>query len=272
MNLLQVLLNHIKEPLPDNAKWVAHNHPSNELLVFDDEKPNDNGSREMYCSSRGAIKSLGITASFSSDWDKPLEITPTVRKLVDIVLGEDAGWYVYHGQPITSGYYDIFAGNEIVYDVDRSIVYDFETILYRTHKPEKIYEGSVRNTVSYSSIITAKQIQEEVAILASLDEQHKQSTSSPEEERAFKAVEKALKANEESLSKSDGSTASYYELPANPTELQHLISHRNMNSQIGEVFRACYRYGLVSHSDMLRDAKKIRFYAQAEVERLEKLG
>lgn len=72
--------------------------------------------------------------------------------------------------------------------------------------------------------------------------------------------------------KSDGSTASYYELPSGCTELQHLISHRNMNAQIGEVFRACYRYGLVEHSEMLRDAKKIKFYAEAEIERLEKLA
>jgi hypothetical protein len=71
--------------------------------------------------------------------------------------------------------------------------------------------------------------------------------------------------------KSDGSTASYYELPPGATELQHLISHRNMNSQIGEIFRACYRMGLVEHSEPLRDAKKILFYAKAEVERLEKL-
>lgn len=71
--------------------------------------------------------------------------------------------------------------------------------------------------------------------------------------------------------KSDGSTASYYELPAGAKELQDLISHRDMNSQIGEVFRACYRYGLVEHSDKLRDAKKIKFYAEAEIKRLEKL-
>lgn len=71
---------------------------------------------------------------------------------------------------------------------------------------------------------------------------------------------------------SDGSTASYYELPAESRELQDLISHRNMNAQIGEIFRACYRYGLVSHSDCLRDAKKIKFYAEAEIKRLEKLG
>lgn len=72
--------------------------------------------------------------------------------------------------------------------------------------------------------------------------------------------------------RSDGSTASYYELPEGATELQHLISHRNLNAQLGEIFRACYRYGLVNHSDMLRDAKKIKFYAQAEIERLEKLA
>lgn len=69
---------------------------------------------------------------------------------------------------------------------------------------------------------------------------------------------------------SDGSTASYYELPEGAKELQHLISYRNMNGQLAEIFRACYRYGIVSHSDQLRDAKKMMFYAMAEVERLEK--
>jgi hypothetical protein len=70
---------------------------------------------------------------------------------------------------------------------------------------------------------------------------------------------------------SDGSTASYYELPEGANELQHLISAKNMNAQIGEIFRACYRYGQVSHSPELRDAKKIKFYIDAEIERLTKL-
>lgn len=73
------------------------------------------------------------------------------------------------------------------------------------------------------------------------------------------------------MSRSDGSTAEYYVLPEGATQLQDLISHRNLNAQLGEIFRACYRFGLADHSDQLRDAKKIRFYAQAEVERLEKL-
>lgn len=72
--------------------------------------------------------------------------------------------------------------------------------------------------------------------------------------------------------KSDGSTASYYELPKGCTELQDLISYRNLNAQDGEMFRAIYRKGRASHSDELRDAKKVLFYATAEVKRLESLG
>lgn len=71
--------------------------------------------------------------------------------------------------------------------------------------------------------------------------------------------------------KSDGSSADYYKLPPKATQLQDLISHRDMNAQIGEIFRACYRYGLASHSDKLRDAKKMMFYAAAEIDRLEAL-
>ncbi len=67
---------------------------------------------------------------------------------------------------------------------------------------------------------------------------------------------------------SDGSTASYYELPEGATELYHLIIHKNMNAQMGEIFRACYRYGEVGHSPMKRDLKKIITYAQQELERI----
>lgn len=70
---------------------------------------------------------------------------------------------------------------------------------------------------------------------------------------------------------SDGATASYYELPDDASELQDLISAKNMNAQIGEIFRACYRYGQVAHSPEIRDIKKILFYAKAELERLQRL-
>jgi len=67
---------------------------------------------------------------------------------------------------------------------------------------------------------------------------------------------------------SDGSTASYYELPINARQLQDLISSKNMNAQIGEIFRECYRFGQASHCNELRGIKKILFYANAELERL----
>jgi len=73
-----------------------------------------------------------------------------------------------------------------------------------------------------------------------------------------------------SESKSDGSTAAYYELPNHAKELQDLISYKNMNAQDGEIFRTVYRKGRASHSDQLRDAKKVQYYANAEVIRLEK--
>jgi hypothetical protein len=69
---------------------------------------------------------------------------------------------------------------------------------------------------------------------------------------------------------SDGSSADYYVLPLGANQLQDLIAFRDMNAQIGEIFRACYRYGKVSHSAKLRDAKKMKFYAEAEIARLEK--
>jgi hypothetical protein len=60
-------------------------------------------------------------------------------------------------------------------------------------------------------------------------------------------------------------------LPTNCSELQDLISYKNMNAQIGEIFRECYRYGQASHSDEFRGIKKILFYANAELKRLENL-
>ena len=68
---------------------------------------------------------------------------------------------------------------------------------------------------------------------------------------------------------SDGSTAAYYELPERARQLQDLISAKDMNAQIGEIFRSCFRYGEVAHSSKLRDAKKMRFYINEEIKRLE---
>ena len=69
---------------------------------------------------------------------------------------------------------------------------------------------------------------------------------------------------------SDGSSADYYKLPRSCKQLQDLIAFRNMNAQMGEIFRATFRYGIVPHSPKERDLKKIIYYAQAELARLKK--
>ena len=53
-------------------------------------------------------------------------------------------------------------------------------------------------------------------------------------------------------------------------ELQDLIGMSNMNAQMGECFRAIYRYGAADHSSPIRDLKKIGFYLLAEVDRIER--
>lgn len=68
---------------------------------------------------------------------------------------------------------------------------------------------------------------------------------------------------------SDGTTASYYELPPDAKELQDIISFKDMNAQMGEIFRATMRYGEVAHSAKMRDINKIIFYATEEKKRLE---
>jgi hypothetical protein len=80
-----------------------------------------------------------------------------------------------------------------------------------------------------------------------------------------------LNAKKRKKGRSDGSTASYYELPEGAEQLQDLISHKNLNGQLAEIFRECYRFGEASHCDELRGIKKILFYAEAEKKRLENL-
>ena len=66
---------------------------------------------------------------------------------------------------------------------------------------------------------------------------------------------------------SDGSTASYYELPPWARELADLIRYKRMNGSQAEAFRALYRGSEASHSDEKRQAKKLLAYAVDEVVR-----
>jgi len=66
-----------------------------------------------------------------------------------------------------------------------------------------------------------------------------------------------------------GSTPSQYGLPEGATDLQDLIEYRDMNFALGNIFKACYRRGTCSHSDELRDMRKVLWFAEREINRLE---
>jgi hypothetical protein len=72
---------------------------------------------------------------------------------------------------------------------------------------------------------------------------------------------------------SDGSTASYYELPTDCRELQDLISAKNMNYSVGSIFVLCYEHGKASGAFdahlQLKIVKDIIKHAEHERKRLE---
>ena len=71
------------------------------------------------------------------------------------------------------------------------------------------------------------------------------------------------------MDKPGASNPKQYGLPTGATELQDLIEFRNMNFACGNMFKAIYRMGTCSHSDELRDLRKILWFAQREIDRLE---
>ncbi len=66
----------------------------------------------------------------------------------------------------------------------------------------------------------------------------------------------------------DGWTSDYYQLPEGAEEMQDLIEHRNMNFAMGNVFKACYRYGEKDGTTMEYDLYKIIWYAKRELNRI----
>ena len=66
-----------------------------------------------------------------------------------------------------------------------------------------------------------------------------------------------------------GSNPQQYGLPEGATELQDLIEYRNMNFATGNIFKACYRLGECDHSSAQRDLRKIIWFAERELRRVE---
>lgn len=67
---------------------------------------------------------------------------------------------------------------------------------------------------------------------------------------------------------SDGSTASYYAIPPGAKELSDCIEYKNMNFQVGNIFKACYRLGEKEGTDLEYDIRKMGFFWIREMFRL----
>jgi len=69
--------------------------------------------------------------------------------------------------------------------------------------------------------------------------------------------------------KSDGGGGkNYYDLPENPVQLIDLIEHCNMNGNIKDVFKACYRLGRKEGAEEEYDVRKMVFYSLRELGRV----
>ncbi|MBV2143098.1 hypothetical protein KUG47_06265 [Falsochrobactrum sp. TDYN1] len=61
---------------------------------------------------------------------------------------------------------------------------------------------------------------------------------------------------------SDGGSTSYYELPEGATELNDLIEHKGMSFALGNIFKACYRFGEKDAASRMYDLNKIIYFAE----------
>ena len=64
---------------------------------------------------------------------------------------------------------------------------------------------------------------------------------------------------------SDGGSSSYYKLPEGTTELADLIEAKEMNFNVGNIFKAAYRLGNKPGNDRAYDLRKIIFFAEREL-------
>jgi len=67
-----------------------------------------------------------------------------------------------------------------------------------------------------------------------------------------------------------GDSSDYYKLPEGATDLQDLIEHKNMSFALGNIFKACYRFGEKATIDKMYDIDKILWFANRIKKELEK--
>ena len=69
---------------------------------------------------------------------------------------------------------------------------------------------------------------------------------------------------------STGGSSAYYTLPSWASELRHLMEHKRMSPDQANIFKAAYRLGEKSGTDVRYDLTKIIFFANCMLETLDR--
>lgn len=77
-----------------------------------------------------------------------------------------------------------------------------------------------------------------------------------------------VKKEEESKSNTGGAGNIYWDIPDGATQLQDLIEHKNMNGNVKDVFKACYRLNEKDGTDNVYDVEKMAYYSLRELGRI----
>lgn len=94
------------------------------------------------------------------------------------------------------------------------------------------------------------------------------------EDREFEALGKKLGAEtivveaDKKIKSDGGGGKNYYDLPDGATQLLDLIEDRNMNGNIKDIFKACYRLGKKDGISEEYDLKKMVLYSVRELGRV----
>lgn len=78
---------------------------------------------------------------------------------------------------------------------------------------------------------------------------------------------KTMKTTKKTIT-SDGGSSAYYTVPSWATELRHLMEHKKMSPDQANIFKAAYRLGEKSGTDVRYDLTKIIFFANCMLETL----
>jgi len=70
------------------------------------------------------------------------------------------------------------------------------------------------------------------------------------------------------VKKNTGGSSLWYELPEGATQLQDLIEYRNMNGNIKDIFKACYRMGYKEGVSDEYNLRKMVYYSLRDLGRL----